>query len=184
MNADVVRARALHLAMRIGAIGWCGLAALTLGAALIVVGRAGLDPADRATAAELAQLKERLARGRLPDPTLGAASDPIAMIVSQLPAADGVPAFVEKVQEKATRRSLQIDRTEYRVQKALGGRALRYQLAMPAHGVYPQLRGWLEELLHDYPSAALDELALRRESDGNGQLEARVSLSFYSQAVR
>jgi hypothetical protein len=184
MNPEIVRAGAAYLVRRVGAVGWSGLAALAVAAALLAVDRLGLDPANRAAAEELVQLKDHLARGRLSGSTLNAAPDPIAMIVNQLPSADRVPVFVEAVQEQAARRSLQIDRAEYRVQKTLGGRALRYQLTMPAHGGYPQVRGWLEVLLHDYPSAALDELSLRRESDGAGQLEARVSLSFYSQAVR
>jgi Tfp pilus assembly protein PilO len=181
--AALLRARTAYLARRLGPVGWCGLAALVLSAATAVGGRIWLDPANAALREELAQMNEQLARARRPDAAFNAPADPIAAIVAQLPPADQLPAFVESVQAQASRKGLQIDRTEYRVQKALAGRALRYQLSMPAHGAYPKLRNWVEQLLHDYPSAALDELSLHRESDGSAQLEARVTLSFYSRGV-
>ena len=182
MKLEIVRVRALYVGRRIGPVGWGGLAALTLASVVLLAGPIVVDPSNRGLSEELAQLKQQLDRSHRP-PTLAAVADPVALIVAQLPPPEQVPRFVREVQEEASRRGLQIDRTEYRVQKSLGARALRYQLTMPAHGSYPQLRAWLEALLHDYPSAALDELSLRREADGAGRLEAHVTLSLYSQGV-
>ncbi len=60
----------------------------------------------------------------------------------------------------------------------LGRTAQRYRLSFPAHVDYPHLRTWLEALLHDYPSVALDEISLRREVDGGEELDAHIGLSF------
>jgi hypothetical protein len=168
---------------RIGPAGWSGIAALLVAVAVAAGGRMWLDSANLTMGAEAAQLKDLIARARRPESRLNPIGDPIGTIVAQLPPADQLPAFVEAVQSQAGRKGLQIDRTEYRVQKALAGRALRYQLSMPAHGGYPQIRTWLEALLHDYPSAALDELSMHRSGDGSAQLDARVTLSFYSKGV-
>jgi hypothetical protein len=183
VSAVLLRARLAYAARRIGPVGWAGIAALLVAVALAAGARLWLDPANRALTAEAAQLKELIARARRPDARFNPIADPVGTIVAQLPPADQLPAFVEAVQAQAGRKGLQIDRTEYRVQKTLSGRALRYQLSMPAHGGYPQIRTWLEALLHDYPSAALDELSMHRAADGSPQLDARITLSFYSQGV-
>jgi hypothetical protein len=183
MSAGLMRARSMYALRRIGPVGWSGLAALALALASAVDARIWLDPVNRSLAEDADQLSRQIVRAHRPDSLLNPIADPIGTIIGQLPAADQLPTFVEAVQAQAGRKGLSIDRTEYRVQKALAGRALRYQLTMPAHGAYPQIRTWLEALLHDYPSAALDELSLHREADGSGQLEARVTLSFYSQGV-
>jgi Tfp pilus assembly protein PilO len=142
-----------------------------------------MDSANRSIADALDDTGRELARARQRDLAMGNLADPIGTIASQLPPAEGVPKFVEDVQLRAGHEGLQVDRTEYQVQSALHGRALRYQLTMPAHGTYPGLRAWVAGLLHEYPNATLDEISLRRESDGAGQLEARVVFSFYSRSA-
>ncbi len=184
MKRAVAQAQARYVAQRVGLAGWLGVAALVSAVVLAGMRPFALAPANDELAGELSQLTAELARAQSPAPTLSAAADPVASIVAQLPTAEQVPQFLQQVQAQAALRGLQIDRTEYRVQKALGGRALRYQLTMPAHGTYPALRGWLETLLHEHPSAALDDFSVRRESDGGAQLEARVGLSLYSQDAR
>ncbi|MBV8209859.1 MAG: hypothetical protein JO133_07325 [Burkholderiaceae bacterium] len=183
MSAALLRARLWHAARRIGPVGWSGIAALMLAATVGIGGRLWLNASNRALIDEADQWKEQIARARRPDSAFNPIADPIGTVVAQLPPADQLPAFVEEVQAQAVHRGLQVDRTEYRVQKTLGGRALRYQLSMPAHGGYPQIRGWLEGLLHDFPSSALDDLSMLRAGDGSAQLDARVTLSFYSRGV-
>ncbi len=184
MKVSLLQARALYLVQRVGPVGWCGATAVVLSASFLLGGRMWLDLANATLTDELSRLKVQLERERLAATSPALNADPVTAIVAQLPPADQVPAFVESVQTEAARRGLQIDRTEYRVQKELGGRVYRYQLQMPAHGTYPQLRAWLATLLHDFPRAGLDELSMRRASDGSSQLDARVSFAFYSQGVR
>ena len=179
-----LQARLLYLGLRAGPVGWAGFGALLLALALTLASRLELDPANRAATQVRAELAAQLAKASSPGAALRDVADPTAAIAGELPAAGQMPAFIHDVQDLASHNSVQIDRTEYRVQSALGKRAQRLQLVMPAHGTYPQLRTWLEALLHDYPSAVLDELSLRRQADGATQLEARVVFSFYSQPVR
>jgi Tfp pilus assembly protein PilO len=182
--APALQAWSLYLSSRAGPVGWAGLAALLLAALLAGAARFELDPANQAAADELAQLQAQLKRASAPGAALRNPTDAMGAVAGQLPAAEQMPAFIQDVQSRAQRGGVQIDRTEYRVQSALGRRALRLQLVMPAHGTYPQLRAWLESLLHEYSSAALDELSLRRQGEGGAQLDAHVVFSFYSQAAR
>jgi hypothetical protein len=182
--ASVLPARLLYVASRAGPIGWIGLGAAVLALVLMGVSRFQLDPAIRAETEDLARFEAQLAKASVPGAALRNPTDAIGAVADQLPPAERMPTFIQDVQERAQRGGVRIDRTEYRVQSALGKRALRLQLVLPAHGTYPQLRGWLESLLHQHPSAALDELTLRRETEGSVQLESHVVFSYYCQAVR
>jgi hypothetical protein len=180
----VLLARVRYVGSRVGAIGWAGLAGALLALLLVAAARLNVDPANHEAADHIADLRARFDRASLPGAALRDPADAMAAVAAQLPAADQAPGFIQDVQAGAARDGVRIDRTEYRIQSALGGRAQQLQLVMPAHGTYPQLRTWLQALLSGHPSAALDELALHRETDGAAQLEARVMLTFYTRAVR
>jgi len=182
--APTLRAQLLHLGSLVGPVGWIGLGALGVALVLAVVSRTQLDPANRLARSELAELEATLTRASAPGAALRNPTDAMMAVASQLPPADRMSVFIQEVQSRATGAGVQIDRTEYRVQSALGDRAFRLQMTMPAHGTYPQLRSWLEALLREHPSAALDELSLRREAEGAALLEAHVAFSYYSGAVR
>jgi hypothetical protein len=170
---------------RMGAGGVVALLLLVaaLGAGLVVA--PGLAADNRELAAQLAQLEARPAS---PSGAAAAArydpADPAAALWDQLPAADRFAPFVDALQAQAARRGVVIDRTEYRFQPVLGNRALRTQLILPAHGDYVRIRAWLEDTLHDFPSASLQELALHRVSEGSAQLDARVVIAFYTRSAK
>jgi hypothetical protein len=169
--------RAAFLLRQLGPVGWFGLVALALGLLGLALLVPQLGRANAETEARLDTLRQRLAQ--LQDPrTARAARDPVAALVASLPPASEVPDFVAGLQKRAEDAAVQIDRTEYRVQPALGHAAQRYRLSFPANADYPHLRTWLEALLHDYPNLILDELTLHRAVDGGEELEARVGVSF------
>jgi hypothetical protein len=173
---------AAYVATRLGPVGWLGAGLLLLSAAAVLAGPRILERSSAQQTARNAELREQLAQ--LADPRRAErARDPLAAFVSTLPPESEVPDFVAAVERRAERDAVQIDRTEYRVQPALGHAAERYRLHFPAHVDYPHLRPWLEGLLHDYPSVSLDELALHRAVDGGEELEATVGLSFLARVA-
>ena len=186
MDPELMVAQLRDVAQRLGRGGLAAGALLALALVLGLVAGPRLAADNRAARAALALDRARLdqsgaaARTR---PSFDPA-DPAAAVLEQLPPADQLAAFVDALQAQATHRGVAIERTEYRVQPVLGQRAVRTQLVLPAHGGYPQLRGWLEATLHDFPSAALEQLALRRSSDGSAALDAEVVLAFYARGAR
>jgi hypothetical protein len=136
-----------------------------------------LESSNARQADRIASLQSELVRQSDPE-TTQRTRDPLATLVAALPAQGTVPDFLTAIQRRAEQASVQIDRTEYRVQPILGQAAQRYRLRFPAHTDYPHLRVWLERLLHDYPSMILDEISLRRAVDGSEELEVNVALSF------
>lgn len=182
--APALQARLWFLASRTGAVGAAGAACTAAALALVLIAHLQLAPANRANAAELDPLRAQIAKASAPGAALIDPADAVAAVTGELPPPDRIAAFIEDVQADAVHGGVQIDRTEYRMQSALEKRALRLQLVLPAHGSYPQLRAWLQKLLQAYPTAALDELSLRRQAQGAAQLEAHVVFSFYTQALR
>jgi hypothetical protein len=185
MRARVMAAAVRDVIQRLGLAGVCAFVLLLLAAAGALLVAPRLAASNRALAGEIAQLSQPAAAGSAAErsrPHYDAA-DPAAALLDQLPAADRFAPFVDALQAEASHRGVVIDRTEYRIQPVLGGRALRTQLILPARGDYPRIRGWLEGVLHDYPSASLQELALHRATDGAAMLEARVVIAFYTRSA-
>ncbi len=169
--------RAAFVVARLGLVGWIGIGALLLAAFVGLFVVPGIEHANVEQAREIATLQRQWEQ--LQDPkNARALRDPLAALIASLPPATEVPGILTAIERRADLEAVGIDRTEYRIQPVFGHAALRYRLSFPAHVDYPHLRAWLEALLHDYPSLALDELTLRREVDGGEELEAHVGLSF------
>jgi hypothetical protein len=191
----LLRARLAYAVGRLGPVGWVGLGAGAIGLALGVAAlQLGAVRSDEALEASSLSARLALVRASRPVADAGAPldaagvqvneqSDPIGAVVAQLPAAAELMPFVSTVQALAARNAVRIDRTEYRVQPALGNRALRYQLVLPAHGTYPRVRGWLDALLLAYPTATLDELQVQRAAEGGG-IDARIAIGYFTRSAR
>jgi hypothetical protein len=186
----LLRARFEYAVRRVGPVGWFGIGAgvvgLVLGVAALQLAGLRSDEAleaearvDRlATVPANPALAGAAARARPSEP-----SDPISAVVAQLPADAELMPFAAAVQALAVQNGVRIDRTEYRVQRALGDRALRYQLVLPAHGAYPRVRSWLDALLLAYPTATLDELQVQRAAAGGG-VDARIAIGYFTRSAR
>lgn len=172
-----IGALAFFVARSLGPTGWIGVGALIIAANILWAAVPDIEERNAQEARELSVMERQWQQLRNPR-TAHAQRDPLAGLIESLPPVSAVPNFLADLQRRADQAAVQIDRTEYRIQPAIDKAAQRYFISFPAHVDYPHLRGWLEALLHDYPSLALDELSLRREVDGGEELEARISLSF------
>jgi hypothetical protein len=93
-----------------------------------------------------------------------------------------VTAALARIHDAARGQGLAFDAAEYRVLREGALKLDRYELSVPLRGSYAQLRGFVTEILDALPQAAVDELALQRDSVGEAQLEARLRLSIYRTA--
>jgi hypothetical protein len=72
---------------------------------------------------------------------------------------------------------VEIRSADYRMHKT-GTRVERYEIVLPLTGSYPQIRAFLGRALTEIPVLSLDQLALKREREQGGavQAEARMTL--------
>ena len=59
---------------------------------------------------------------------------------------------------------------------------LRYHLNMPVKATYPQIRGFLAEVIQTIPNAALENINFKRESVDSPIVDANISLVIYVRA--
>jgi Tfp pilus assembly protein PilO len=175
-DTGLARAWASYASLRLGRSGLAGLVLLAACAAVLGV-QAWRSDADR--------LQQRIVQVRAELQRSPAAAKPprtAQTFLAQLPAADQVPQFIEGVHRAAGQAGLQIERAEYRAPTLAGGQVLRSQVVLPMAGHYPGMARWLGEVLHDNPSAAVDEISLQRDAPTSDLLRARVVLSHYSRS--
>lgn len=97
-----------------------------------------------------------------------------------LPAESNREKFLQQVHDAAQSRGVRIDSAEYRQTRE--GRLVKSAFILPVHGTYPQLRGWLADIMNGIPALALDEFSLHRDAVGNPALDGRVRLTLIMEA--
>jgi len=160
-----------YLAIRLAWPGQLGLLLVLAAAALALIAASQVDVQNTTLRQEAGELRQQLATETTSLPE--AESNNLRV----LPGGDELVPLVAAVHACARRREVALDEGEYVWAKEPGGRSGRYRMLFPAHGTYPQLRGWAADVLARRPALVLDEFNVRRENIGSAQVEARVRFS-------
>lgn len=175
--ASLWRAR---LAYALGGLRWPGWVALLLlamaGAAF--AGTMALDDLAGQRTQALTAARQAYSQARAL-PAGNAANGDVDTLLMRFDPQEELADFVAELHRRAGEYKVGIDHAEYRAQADLRGRALRYEIVLPARGSYPSLRNWLTAVLHDHRGATLLEFSVRRAGEGVGQLDAHVRLAAY-----
>ena len=97
-----------------------------------------------------------------------------------LPARAELPAILRQLFNKATQAKLAVDTGKYEVKVSQGSSVVRYHVAFPVSGPYPQIRAFLDNTLLTMPAVALTELSLERKTIGDGEVEAQIEMTVYT----
>lgn len=120
---------------------------------------AGMAPRDDSTPAQLARFYAGF-------PNVQTASD-----------------WLARMQAVARRSQLVLLAGEYRLEQRPGERLQRYAIVLPVRGSYGQIRAFVDGVLADVPSIALDDIEMRRDSAAEAALEARIRFTLYLRAA-
>jgi Tfp pilus assembly protein PilO len=90
------------------------------------------------------------------------------------PLTENVPELLARINRSANENQLVLEKGEYKLARETDFRLARYQVTLPIRGDYGELRSFVNDVLEAVPSAALEELTLKRESAEQPQLEGRV----------
>jgi len=90
------------------------------------------------------------------------------------PLTENVPELLARINRSAGEHQLMLEKGEYKLARDSNFRLARYQVTLPVRGDYGELRSFVDDVLQTVPSAALEELTLKRESADLPQLEGRV----------
>jgi len=97
-----------------------------------------------------------------------------------LPARTDMPAILRQLFGEATQAHLAVDTGKYEIKEAKSGAVVRYHLAFPVLGPYPQIREFVDAVLSKMPAVALSDLQLERKSIGEGRVEAQIRMTVYT----
>ena len=99
-----------------------------------------------------------------------------------LPARAEMPVILGQLFNKARQARLAVDTAKYQIDSSKSGGVVRYQIAFPLNGPYPQIRAFIDATLATMPSVALSGLVLERKSIADANVEAQVRLTVYTRS--
>ena len=159
------------------ALGGLGLAALALFAAAAVFHFAVLKPlAARADAARIRveQAAARPSSAVQPASTAGK----VAAVHAFLQHDEQPTDWLAKLHAIGTATGVQLSSAAYKTAPS-EGRIVRYEIALPLTGSYPQIRDFLERAAAEIPVMSIDQISLKRESRNDAALQAQLRVTFH-----
>lgn len=90
-----------------------------------------------------------------------------------------IPDWIEKISATAAKNKLILRRGEYQVTRDKNSKLLLYQITLPVKGTYPNLRGFIDDVLIQIPSASLDNVKFERQKIGEDALLSTVLLTLH-----
>lgn len=165
-------------------VGWPGMLgmALLLGAGVMTVTDVQLKTAQ---VSELQQeslsLKRRIAQAAQSGIPVTGNEDDLAKFYGFFDNSS-TTSWLEKLYAAAASQNLQLLQGEYSLKQDPDSKLMRYQISLPVHGSYPQIRRFVAQLLTDVPIASLDDISFKRESVADAVLEAHIKLTLFLSA--
>ena len=185
-------ARARRLAVRLSN-EWLPRAAWTIsrtgrpglvGIALLLAAALFLFSTHLTVATEVEALRADVAaaQGQARTAAADKVADPgTAMLV--LPARNDMPAILRQVFNKATHARLAVDTGKYEINAMGSSGIVRYQIAFPVTGPYPQIRTFIDATLATLPAVALNDLVFDRKLIADGDVDAQIRMTVYTAAT-
>lgn len=168
-------------------LGWRGMAGLALLGAAAILWLGAQRPDERKAQqlkADVADLRARLRSageagsgpdGRALAPATRA--DQLATFYAFFPVVASLPDWLAVLNTAAASNGLVLESGEYALVAPRGEQRLaRYEITLPVKGTWPQLRGFVADVMEKIPAAALEDLVLRREAVGAADVEAKLKL--------
>lgn len=96
-----------------------------------------------------------------------------------LPAESEAAALVAAMFATADAQGITLDQAQYDLVRDQTASVSRYQIILPLHGRYPDIRRFVIALLNDMPALAVNELSFKREDVLSQEVDARLRLTIF-----
>lgn len=169
-NSAAWRWRLTRAFESIGRTGWLGLAALAL--ALIIAGTVlrGMNQQRLSLEQDLHDLRQ----GRMPSKERSSTKLP-----RLLPGPAAAAEFATLLHTLAAADAVRVDHMEYQMLHESGKTLLLYRADVAATAPYLRLRNWIDSILRERPTVAIDDLVFERPNADAGEVTARLRLTLY-----
>lgn len=95
------------------------------------------------------------------------------------PAVATLPHWLLRLYATAEKHDLALENGSYQLLHEKGRRLARYQITLPLHGTYDQIRGFVGGVLKEIPAIAVENIGLQRETIGTTALDASIKLTLF-----
>ena len=133
---------------------------------------------------ELAALQRKIValRAQHPIGAPGSRQNPRLQLVrfyESFPSESHAPNWLARVYAAAQSNRLELLRGDYRTVRDGQRQLTEYRITLPLKGNYPNIRGFLNTVLSELPSIALDNVACERQKIGESTVQVTVRLTLY-----
>jgi len=163
----------LRLRQDLGAMGFASIALILAAAAFAFLVARPLEQRTALLAQRAAQLGQTHAPGQP-----GTAAGKVASVYGFLEKPEQTTDWLAKLHGIGAATGVQLRSATYKTQPT-ASRIVRYEIVLPVAGSYPQIRDFLKRALAEIPVLSVDQLTLKRESGGAGQLQAELRLTLH-----
>jgi len=103
----------------------------------------------------------------------------LAAFYKFFPSERNIPDLIEKISAAAAKNKLNLRQGEYQVIRDKNSKLMLYQVMLPVKGNYPNLRGFIDDVLTEIPVASLDTVKFERQKIGDEALISTVMLTLH-----
>jgi hypothetical protein len=132
---------------------------------------------------EAAALRSQLSEARTNAPKVAPLASEAAQTLRHLPARADMPVLLGVLLTQADEAKLSLDTGKYEAALSKSGDITRYRVSFPVTGPYPQVRQFIDAVLVALPAVSITELNIERKTIVDGQVEARLRLTFYTRGA-
>ncbi|MCB5183831.1 type 4a pilus biogenesis protein PilO [Methylobacillus gramineus] len=166
-----------------GKLGWQGVTGLALLLISILVGMAVGWPKARALdklEMDVAKMHQAMPRhqGQWIDKSPQASLNTFYQF---LPRENEATTLLASILETAEGHGLIPDKVDYVLSRHHAAHFSTYQITLPVHGSYMEIRSFISQVLNTIPASALNEISLKREDITSETVEARLRFTLYLQ---
>jgi hypothetical protein len=163
------------------ALAACMLLAVVLAAGVGVLARQ--HATERRLVAALDALRQQAMAERSGPSSVrkhgGSNEERLAEFEQALGARAQIDAHLRQLFDGARRRGLRLELGEYRLAADAAGGFQRYEIVLPIEGRFAAIQSFSQQVLLTLPFAALEDVAVRRDSVDSAVVEARLRFALY-----
>ena len=95
------------------------------------------------------------------------------------PRIDSSPIWIGELVRVAEMHEVEINSSDFHMTFDEGSRLARYEMVLPVHGSYPQIRAFIADALKSIPAMAITGINIKRKGVKSSQLEAGIKVNLY-----
>ena len=95
------------------------------------------------------------------------------------PRIDSSPFWIGELVRVAKMHKVEMNSSEYHLNLGEGSRLARYEMVLPVHGTYPQIRAFISDALKSVPAMAISGINIKRRGVKSNQLEVGLKVNLY-----